>query len=407
MTSNTISARPAGLGEGLSENEVNALRALEALQQPHWEDTERAEKARIELAQRPPLVQATDVRTLRRLLAEASQGLLQVVQAGDCAEDPEECRPEHVLRKTALLDALAGVMSLHALRPVVQVGRMAGQFGKPRSNPTETVDGVELPVYRGHLVNAPEPDLASRRPDPQRLLAGYDAAATAMAALRARAAGSGSQIDAPVWTSHEALVLDYELPLVRLDEDGNRVLTSTHWPWIGDRTRQLDGAHVALLASVVNPVACKVGPSMQREELLALCERLDPGREPGRLTLIARMGADKVTDKLPDLVRAVREAGHPVIWLSDPMHGNTVSGPDGLKTRLVTTVVREVEAFQKAVLEGGGVAGGLHLETTPNEVTECVHDATEIERCGERYTSFCDPRLNPSQALEVVASWAV
>ncbi|MEU0087009.1 3-deoxy-7-phosphoheptulonate synthase [Streptomyces sp. NPDC006274] len=407
MTSNTISARPAVFGEALPDSEWQRWRKLPALQQPEWEDAEALAEATAELARRPPLVAAEEIRTLGYLLAEVAEGLLHVVQAGDCAEDPLECQPEHVIRKTALLDALAGMMALHSLRPAVQVGRMAGQFGKPRSSSTEVVGGVELPVYRGHLVNAPEADPELRRPDPRRLLSGHDAAATAMDALRSRSVRSLSPVDAPVWTSHEALVLDYELPQLRRDEEGRPVLTSTHWPWIGDRTRQLDGAHVALLASVANPVACKVGPTMDRDGLLALCERLDPDRTPGRLTLISRMGADRVGERLPGFVHAVREAGHPVIWLCDPMHGNTVGSPDGFKTRLVTTVIREVEEFQKAVTEAGGTAGGLHLETTPDEVSECVHDASQLDRVGDKYTSLCDPRLNPDQALEVAAAWRI
>ncbi|MFJ8827540.1 3-deoxy-7-phosphoheptulonate synthase [Streptomyces sp. NPDC102467] len=404
MTINAIPAHPAGLGEGLSETELRRIRGRTALQQPVWDAPELLDKARNELGQRPPLVYPNDVRTLSRLLAEVAAGSLQVIQAGDCAEDFEECSAEHILRKAALLDAVSGIMSLSSTRPVIQVGRLAGQFGKPRSKPTEIVDGVELPVYRGHLVNRPEPTRQARRADPLRLLLGYDAAFMAMDALRTRAA---TPVDAPVWTSHEALVLDYELPLVRRDDRGELLLTSTHWPWIGERTRQVDGAHVELLASVANPVACKVGPGMRHAELLALCAKLDPRRTPGRLTLIARMGADNVSDVLPGLVRAVREAGHPVIWLTDPMHGNTVTAPGGLKTRLVTTVLREVELFQKAVLEGGGAAGGLHLETTPHDVTECVDDVAQMGQCGEKYISFCDPRLNSGQALEVAASWRI
>ena len=200
-------------------------------------------------------------------------------------------------------------------------------------------------------------------------------------------------------------MLDYELPQVRRDENGQLLLTSTHWPWIGERTRQVDGAHVALFAEIVNPIACKIGPTIQIDELLTLCERLDPEREMGRLTLIARMGADTVTDRLPPLVAAVRAAGHPVIWLTDPMHGNTVIAPDGLKTRLLDTIMREVEQFQCAVRAGGGVPGGLHLETTPDDVTECVRDESRMDEVGNKYTSFCDPRLNPAHADAVVTTW--
>ncbi|WP_371498453.1 3-deoxy-7-phosphoheptulonate synthase [Kitasatospora sp. NBC_00374] len=384
-------------------HELTAART--ALQQPLWEDRDELDRVKQALAAGPPLVKADDVRRLRSLLAQVADGEAHLVQAGDCAEDPAECGEDYVARKAGLLDTLAGVLKMATYKPVVRVGRMAGQFGKPRSSHTELVDGLELPVYRGHMVNGPEPVPGARRPDPKRLLAGYRAAARAMGHLGWLDPAQRSTICPPVWTSHEALLLDYELPMVRRDENGSLLLASTHFPWIGERTRQVDGAHVALLARVVNPVACKVGPGMSADELLTLCQILDPDREPGRLTLIARMGAQAVTDRLPALVRAVRAAGHPVIWLTDPMHGNTVTAPGGLKTRLLETVVREVEGFQQSVLAGGGIAGGLHLETTPDDVTECVADAGAVGGVGERYTSFCDPRLNPVQAMSVVLAW--
>ncbi|MEU9119850.1 3-deoxy-7-phosphoheptulonate synthase [Streptomyces sp. NPDC048506] len=380
------------------------IRRKPALQQPVWENHEQVERVRRELAARPPLVGEDQVRALRAALAEVALGRAQLVQAGDCAEDPEESTARDVQRKAALLDLLAGTMKMTAQRPVVRVGRLAGQFAKPRSRPTETVDGVELPVYRGHMVNGPEADAVSRRPDPLRMLTGYMAANEIMGHLGWRRPAAAVP-EAPVWTSHEALLLDYELPQIRVCEDGGLLLASTHFPWIGERTRQVDGAHVALLSEVVNPVACKVGPGMEVDELLALCEVLDPHREPGRLTLIARMGAEAVADRLPQLAKAVLHAGHPVIWLSDPMHGNTVSAPCGLKTRFVDTVVQEVRAFRFAVESVGGVAGGLHLEATPDEVTECVADRSEAGRVDEAYTSLCDPRLNPAQAVSVVAAW--
>ncbi|MFF4405027.1 3-deoxy-7-phosphoheptulonate synthase [Streptomyces sp. NPDC001262] len=387
----------------------NALldaRLRPALQQPDWGDAApQVRQVREELAALPALVRPSDIRTLRAHLARVAGGEAQVVQAGDCAEDPAECTAGYVARKAGLLDVLAGVLQMTTHRPVVRVGRIAGQFAKPRSSPFENVHGTQLPVYRGHLVNDPEPHPERRRPDPQRLLTGYLAAQEAMTHLGWYVPARRSGICPPVWTSHEALLLDYELPLVRRDEEGRAWLTSTHWPWIGERTRRTDGAHVALLAEVANPVACKVGPGMGTDELLELCALLDPDREPGRLTLIARMGAGVVADRLPPLAAAVRDAGHPVVWLTDPMHGNTVAGPDGLKTRLVDTVVREVRDFQHAVRTAGGVAGGLHLETTPDDVTECATDASAVGRVGDKYTSFCDPRLNPRQAVTVVSAW--
>ncbi|MBT2383736.1 3-deoxy-7-phosphoheptulonate synthase [Streptomyces sp. ISL-11] len=387
-------------------NAVLDARPEPALQQPDWGDAApQVQRVRQELADRPALVRAADIRTLSAHLAHVARGESQVVQAGDCAEDPAECTSGYVARKAGLLDTLAGVMKMITHKPVVRAGRMAGQFAKPRSNPTERVAGVELPVYRGHMVNSPEPHPERRRPDPQRLLSGYLAASEAMTHLGWLNPARRSGICPPVWTSHEALLLDYEQPMVRHDEEGRAWLTSTHWPWIGERTRQVDGAHVALLAEVANPIACKVGPTMDADDLLALCERLDPAREPGRLTLIARMGAANVADRLPPLVAAVRAAGHPVSWLTDPMHGNTRAAADGLKTRLVETVVREVRDFQTAVRSAGGVAGGLHLETTPEDVTECVQDESALDRVGDKYTSFCDPRLNPRQAIAVVSAW--
>jgi 3-deoxy-7-phosphoheptulonate synthase len=264
---------------------------------------------------------------------------------------------------------------------------------------------MELPAYRGHMVNSPEPDPRQRQPDPRRLLIGYQAAKDAMRHLGWCDPAGVLTDDLPVWTSHEALLLDYEIPMLRPDGTGGLVLTSTHWPWVGERTRQADGAHVALLADVINPVACKLGPSATADEVLDLCARLDPDRIPGRLTFIARMGADTVADRLPPLVRAVAAAGNPVIWLCDPMHANTVTAPDGLKTRFLDTIVREVEAFQDAVETAGGVAGGLHLETVPEDTTECVPNESYVDQVGAKYTTFCDPRLNLHQAIAVVSAW--
>ncbi|MEU1124555.1 3-deoxy-7-phosphoheptulonate synthase [Streptomyces sp. NPDC005899] len=384
-------------------SELAHIESLPALQQPEWRDLPETERARRALSASPPLVAASDVAQLHDHLRAVAEGHAQIVQAGDCAEDWSETGPVDVARKAAVLDLLAGVMRVSTGRPVVRVGRLAGQYAKPRSRPTEIVQSVELPVYRGHMVNDPNPDPELRRPDPTRLLTGYRAARDVMEHLGW--SGGTPRAQAPVWTSHEALLLDYELPLVRRQDDGGLLLTSTHWPWIGERTRQVDGAHVALLAAVRNPVASKVGPTMAPEELLRLCERLDPDRVPGRLTLIARMGAGRAPGQLPPLVAAVRDAGHPVIWLTDPMHGNTECGPDGLKTRFVESVVREVGEFQEAVVQAGGIPGGLHLETTPDHVTECVTDPTFLHSVGDKYTSLCDPRLNPRQAVEVASAW--
>ena len=385
---------------------IREIRVREAFQQPKWSDLSQLSRVSQSIAARPTLVRSEDVATMRALLGKVALGEAMVVQSGDCAEDPQECTPRHVARKAAVLELLAGALGLITGKPVLRAGRIAGQFAKPRSHPTEAIDGVTIPTFRGHMVNAPEPDRESRRADPLRILTGYMAASDIVEHLGWRERAAGRDVVEPlVWTSHEALLLDYEIPLLRIDEQGRLFLGSTHWPWIGERTRQVDGAHVALLSQVSNPVACKVGPAMEPEELLALAERLDPWRDPGKLTLIARMGADAVADRLPRLVEAVRGAGHPVIWLTDPMHGNTVTAPSGHKTRLVETVSLEVSRFVAAVRGAGGVPGGLHLETTPDDVTECATTKEDLDSVGERYTSFCDPRLTPWQAVSVTSSW--
>lgn len=390
MTESIATAPPAGTGP--------------AAQQPHWPDAGQIHRVREFLAARPPLVGADDVDALRRELTRVAAGDAIVVQAGDCAEDPEESTADHVRRKTDLLDRLASAMHRASGLPVLRVGRIAGQFAKPRSCLSETVDGHRVPTYRGHIVNGPHP--SARRPDPLRLLSCFMAASEIMMHLgwRDRPAGTPRSLGEPiVWTSHDSLLLDYERGLVRSDGE-RRWLGSTHWPWIGERTRQIDGAHVALLAGVGNPVAVKIGPDATRADVLALCECIDPDQLPGRLTLIARMGERAVRHALPPLVRAVRAAGFPAIWLCDPMHGNTRTTSAGRKFRVVDELVAEVRGFRAAVESGRGVAGGLHLETTPEPVTECV--ASAHEPTGPDYRTLCDPRLNPEQAVRVVEAWA-
>lgn len=382
------------------------IREREARHQPPWADVAQLRRVCDSLELCPPLTTGEDVRALRALLARVAHGQALVVQAGDCAEDVDDSSPRAVARRAAVLDLLAGALRVGTGLPVVRVGRIAGQFAKPRSSATEHHGGEELPVYRGDMVNGREPTHASRRADPLRILTGYMAARAVMEHLGWSAARDGRRgVDLPTWTSHETLLLDYELPMLRRDALGDVYLGSTHWPWIGERTRQVDGAHVALLARVVNPVSCKIGPTTTGDEVVALCDRLDPHREPGRLTLVARMGAGVVASALPPLVRAVAAAGHPVVWMTDPMHGNTIVAPGGHKTRMVETVAREVREFCDAVRRGGGTPGGLHLETTPDDVTECADDAAALARVGERYTTLCDPRLTPRQALRAADAW--
>ncbi|GAA1296818.1 3-deoxy-7-phosphoheptulonate synthase [Saccharothrix xinjiangensis] len=382
----SIETIPAAWEPVLSER----VGARPAAQRPPWPE-HRARRFRARLAALPGLVTADEVAALGSALAEVAAGRRLVLQAGDRVEPFAECAPGRLIRKTALLDGLA--RALGRGRPVARVGRFAGQFATPCSHPTEVVDGVELPVHRGDLVNAPQPDEDARRADPARLVAGYHAARAATGFLRERGPWT--------WTSHEALVLDYELPLVRRDERGAALLTSTHWPWIGDLTRDPGCAHVELLASVANPVACEVGPGAGRDEVLALCERLDPDRTPGRLTLIARLGADRVSALLLPLVAAVRAAGHPVIWLCDPVRGNTAADDRG--ARFVDAAVREVADFRATVRVAGAVAGGLHLAVAPDDVAGRRWNGSATRsgsRAGPR-----GPVLDPEQALAVVAAW--
>ncbi|MBO4159736.1 3-deoxy-7-phosphoheptulonate synthase [Micromonospora antibiotica] len=372
-------------------------------QQPVWRNRHLLEWARATLAWSAPLVTSPEVEELSRLLAEVADGRRRVLQCGDCVEDPREATATHVRDRIRLIDELAALMTAGSGLPVLRVGRLAGQLAKPRSEPFERVNGVDLPAFRGALVNRPGHTMADRSPDPVRLYHGYRMSRTVLAHLELLGRHPGQAGVDPVWTSHEALLLDYEIPLLRRAPGGSSLLTSTHWPWIGERTRRHDGAHVQVMAAIDNPVACKVGPGISAGELLELCAKLDPQRRPGRLTLIARLGAGRVTDTLPPLVRAVRRAGHPAIWLCDPMHGNTIRSPSGRKTRSVADVVAEVERFQLAVLAGEGVPGGLHLETTPNTVAECVPVAGN-EPVGP-FTTLCDPRLNGDQAARVVSAW--
>lgn len=383
---------------------VQDIHASAALQQPQWGDPGPVERVRDTLSASPPLVTADGVARLRRLLADVAAGAAHVLQAGDCAEDPAESTPHHVRRKTALLDGLADAVATVTEAPVIRIGRLAGQFAKPRSKPVEQVGDITLPVYRGHMVNGPEPDPDVRRPDPERILTCYRAAQDVVRELAA--VNAGRQDAERVWTSHEALLFDFELPMLRPAGADQMFLGSAHLPWIGERTRQPDGAHARMLAGIVNPVACKVGPGATIEDITAQAARLDPARVPGRLVLIARMGSGFVSRRLPPLVEAVRAAGHPAIWLCDPMHGNTITSPDGHKTRLLDAMIAEVEGFSDVMAAVDGVNGGLHLETTPDDVTECAADVSELGMVGDRHTTFCDPRLNSGQALRLVKAWA-
>lgn len=386
----------------LAEIDASPWDSLPAREQPAWRNYSEYQRCRAELSDSDPLVTESEIAAAHRALAAVALGDARLLQAGDCAESFGESDPVSTAAKVATITRLGNLLARRTGQEVVRFGRIAGQYAKPRSNPTEIVNGVEMPVFRGHLVNAPDPHVIARQCDPRRLLQAYHASAQVLAALRTHWKDDSSG----PWASHEALVMDYESPQVfRSDRTGQLYLGSTHFPWIGERTRQLDHAQVSLLSAMSNPVACKVGPTTDPQTVVTLCGMLDPERIPGRLTLIVRMGRDAIAEALAPVVRAVRRAGHPVVWLSDPMHGNTVRTSSGKKTRHLATMIQEATRFRATLEELGQHAGGLHLEVASADVTECVGGTVAHEdSLGARYESLCDPRLNPEQAHELIES---
>ena len=423
-----------------------------AVQQPQWPDTGALDNALKQIATFPPLVFAGEARSLQTALGQVASGNAFLLQAGDCAESFEEFSAVNIREKLRVILQMAVMLTYSMGVPVVKVGRIAGQFAKPRSNNTESVNGVELPVFRGHMVNGPDAHAEARVPNPDRLVQAYHQAASTLNLVRAftkggfadlnrvhawnqefvaqsaegkryedvaseieralafmRACGIDTETNTAlhqvdVYTSHEALILGYEEALTRQDSlTGDWYDCSAHMLWIGERTRQLDGAHIEFLRGVHNPIGCKVGPTATPEFVIELCQALNPTRIPGRLTLIARMGANDVEDKLRPLLRAVRDAGHPVVWACDPMHGNTITSTGGRKTRRFEDIVTEIAGFVRAHRAEGTWPGGIHIELTGDDVTECTGGARELTEVDlERaYRSCVDPRLNYEQALEV------
>lgn len=378
-------------------------RSLPAAQQPAWHDDPHLPAYREELSHVSPMVRPEDLPVLRRGLARVAAGEALMLQAGDCAESLRECEPSHTEAKLDQLQELADLFTARTRQPVLRVGRLGGQFAKPRSAETEMYGNRELPVFRGHIINGEEPTAAARRPDPGRLLLAHRAATAVTKAVEYRRA----DLEAGPWTSHEALVIDYETALLRTDDaTGVLYLGSTHLPWIGERTRQADGAHIHMLASVANPVGCKVGPGASPEAVVRVCDLLDPDRTEGRLVLIPRMGRDQVDGCLPGIVEAVAAAGHRPAWVIDPMHGNTVRTGNGLKTRHLQDIAAEVSRSRRVLESLGQHPGGLHLEVAAEPVTECVGGPLRHEdQLLARYTSLCDPRLNPEQAALLLEMW--
>ncbi|MGI9335607.1 MAG: class II 3-deoxy-7-phosphoheptulonate synthase [Gammaproteobacteria bacterium] len=423
-----------------------------ARQLPDYPRPDESAEAHRKLSGFPPLVFAGEARELQARLGEVAEGRAFLLQGGDCAESFAEFHPDNIRDTFRVLLQMAVVLTYGASCPVVKVGRMAGQFAKPRSNATETHDGVTLPIYRGDIVNGIEFDERSRTPDPQRMVQAYSQAAATLNLLRAFAQGGYADLHrvhgwnmgfvagrpsgeryremadrigdalsfmaacgitpetAPqmhqtsLYTSHEALLLGYEQAMTRVDStSGDWYDTSAHMLWIGDRTRQPDGAHVEFLRGVANPIGLKTGPSMTPDELLRLVDVLDPGNEPGRLTLITRMGAAEAGAKLPPLLRAIRREGRHVVWSCDPMHGNIIKAANGYKTRDFKQILAEVQDFFDAHAAEGTYAGGVHVEMTGQNVTECIGGVQSISEqdLSDRYHTHCDPRLNASQALEL------
>ncbi|GIF42965.1 3-deoxy-7-phosphoheptulonate synthase [Actinoplanes xinjiangensis] len=382
---------------------------LPAEQQPDWRAHAAYDEACRSLAEAEPLATHVEIGRLRQSLSTVTTSGTLVLQSGDCAESFSECTDAHIADKLRVLDQLADRFSDLTGSPVIRIGRMAGQFAKPRSQATEIHGDQVIGSFRGHMVNSEAAAPAARAADPQRMWRAYQASSKVQRAIRNHRRRPGVPAGGGPWSSHEALILDYETRLLRRDLiTGGLCLTSTHLPWVGERTRDPRGAHVALLSAIANPIGCKLGPTATPDEVLALCRALDPHHEPGRLTLIPRMGRHQIRDVLPPIVRAVTSAGYPVVWLCDPMHGNTVvSRRAGLKTRYLVDIITESLTFRD-ILDGHGQhAAGLHLEVAAGDVTECVGGPVPDEdRLSHRFTSLCDPRLNPEQAIELVEAWA-
>jgi 3-deoxy-7-phosphoheptulonate synthase len=420
-----------------------------ALQQPQWPDRERAEAVTRSLAGLPPLVLAAECDLLKDRLAAVARGEAFLLQGGDCAETFAGTTADSIRGKFQTLLQMAVVLTYAASVPVVKVGRMAGQFGKPRSGTTEVRDGVELPVYRGDAVNGLDFTRAARTPDPGRLLEAYHCASATLNLCRSLAGGGyadlhqvhawnqdfvasspagqryeqlADEIDRAIafmnaagadprelravefYASHEALLLDYERALTRADvRTGRTYDLSAHLLWIGERTRDPHGAHVEFARRISNPVAVKIGPDAAAEEVLELIEALDPDREPGRLTLTTRMGAGRIRQALPPLAAKVAASGAAVVWVCDPMHGNTVTAASGRKTRNFDAVLDEVTGFFEVHREIGTHPGGIHIEFTGDDVTECIGGGHHIGESdlGDRYETACDPRLNRGQSLDL------
>lgn len=423
-------------------------RELPIKQQPEWPDPDAVAEVSREIATLPPLVFAGEVDLLRDRIARAARGEAFLLQGGDCAETFAGATADQIRNRVKTILQMAVVLTYGASMPVIKMGRMAGQFAKPRSKDTETRGDVTLPAYRGDIVNGYDFTPESRRADPNRLLRGYHMAASTLNLIRAFTQGGfadlrevhswnrgfaanpanqryehlAKEIDRAIkfmeaagadfdelkrvefYTSHEGLLMDYERPMTRIDSrTGLPYNTSGHFIWIGERTRDIDGAHVDFLSRVRNPIGVKLGPTTSVDDMRRLIDKIDPEREPGRITFITRMGAGKIRDALPPLLEAIKSEDANPLWVTDPMHGNGITTPTGYKTRRFDDVVNEVEGFFEAHRAVGTHPGGIHVELTGDDVTECLGGSEHIdeETLATRYESLCDPRLNHMQSLEL------
>ncbi len=430
----------------------SSWQGLPILQQPTYPDQEALKKVLGELKNYPPLVFAGEVRNLKNQLAEVAEGRAFLLQGGDCAESFSEFHADNIRDTFKAIMQMAVVMTFSAGLPVVKVGRLGGQFAKPRSADTETIDGVTLDSYRGDIINGVDFTMEERVPNPERMIHAYNQSAATLNLIRAFASGGMADLhqvhqwnldfahqsevsekyeelaegideslkfmaacgvtsktyrtlrETDFYTSHEALLLPYEEAFTRQDSmTGDWYDVSAHMLWIGDRTRQIDGAHVEFMRGINNPIGIKAGPSMDPDDLNRLIEHLNPENEAGRLNVIVRMGADKVADGMPKLVQAVERAGQKVLWSCDPMHGNVYKTANGYKSRPVDKILTEMKQFFQVHKAEGTYAGGVHLEMTGKDVTECVGGSFQVteEDLSSRYHTHCDPRLNADQSLEL------
>ncbi len=426
-------------------------RTFPAKQQPVWPDAAVRDKTLEELSKLPPLVFAGESRTLRKLLAEAAEGRAFVLQCGDCAEDFSRCTGPDIRELLKVILQMSVILTYAGEKRVIKIARFAGQYAKPRSSDTEMVNGEEIPSYRGDMVNSPDPTREARTPDPRRMLEGYYRASATLNLARAFTRGGYAALDsvqswhrqsldllpssqkyeelarqirktisfmtaigfdtntpqlnqATLYTSHEALLLDYEEALTRQDStSGDWYDCSAHMLWIGDRTRQVDGAHVEFLQGVHNPLGVKIGPDYDIDDIKRLVLKLNPGNEPGRLTLITRFGTERIETCLPPLVREIGREGFKVVWSCDPMHGNTYQNSFGQKTRNFDDILNEIRSFYRISSAEGSNAGGVHLELTGENVTECTGGSRQLLDYDLRlnYQTNCDPRLNAEQSVEL------